>query len=202
MVNILSVDFDWIMSPSIDLYNSKAADNLNVDISCPATRNVTLRPDYNQYKQLFIYLQNITNKINDPKKVIFCDKHREIETCIKDKWKLDIPLHVYNIDHHHDCGYELTLQDTLKDGLHSGNWAVAIDNIKKYTWIGNANSETLTLTDEKIKHFNEFMMVNDINAINYINFDYVFVCLSPGWVPQDLWPLYDILEFNIRHEVI
>ena len=202
MVNILSVDFDWIMAPSIDLYNGAACDNINVEDSCPATLNVTLRPDYNKYKQLGIYLKNITDKIGEKSKIVFADKHRSLITCINDKWKLDVPLHVYNIDHHHDCGYEMSIEDCMKTGIDSGNWAIGCDKIKKYTWIGNNNSETITITDEKINKFGEFTMVYDINAINYINFDYVFVCLSPGWIPKELWPLYELLEFNIKHEVI
>lgn len=202
MVNILSVDFDWIMEPCIELYNKTAHDNINVEDSCPSSRNVALQPDYEKYKQLGIYLKNITDKIEDKSKVIFADKHKDIITCIKDKWKLEIPLHIYNIDHHHDCGYDLTIEDCLKYGIDSSNWVYGSENIKKYTWIGNSNSETFTITDEKVKHFNTFMMSNDINTINYIDFDYVFVCLSPGWIPKQLWPLYELLEFQINHEVI
>lgn len=198
MVNILSVDFDWIMEPCINLYNGMADDGINLSQNVEELKHIQCVPDYNKFYQISVYIKNIAKTINDNSKIYFCDKHREILDCINDKWKLDIPVHIYNIDHHHDCGYFGDIKKNTENGPGSNNWALMSDKIKKYTWINNKNSETISLNNDIIQHFDVFEQSSDINLINYIKFDYIFVCLSPGWVPTELFPLFDTLQFMIK----
>ena len=52
-------------------------------------------------------------------------------------------LTIYNIDHHHDCGYHLKEEPLLKQELSCANWVAKIKEINlldRYIWIKNTNS--------------------------------------------------------------
>lgn len=198
MTNVLSVDFDWIMAPCIELYNAAAIEEKELDELFPNIKAMHLFPDYKKYRELCLYLINICYKIKDKNHIIFARNHDEILDYINDKWKIEDDIHVYNIDHHHDCGYKNSYQEGIDFGKSCTNWVILCDKIKHYTWINNLDSDHGTIYDEVIKKFESFQYTSDINLINYKNFDYVFVCLSPGWVPAELFPLFDALEFMIK----
>ena len=198
MVNILSVDFDWIMEPYIEFYNQFADDMSDLNMIVPDLNKINPYPDLNKFKLLTTYLYNISNDITDKNNIYFGKRHSEIKDVIENQWKIRMPIHVYNVDHHHDCGYKSTLEAIMNDKYRSNNWPLYIDTIKRYTWIGNENSQPF-LVEEVIHHFDQFQQSTDINILNYIKFDYIFVCLSPGWIPKHVLPLYDLLGHIIVH---
>ena len=203
-IKILSVDLDWIMEPSINMYNGLASGNTNLDEFLKQNPGISLEGDLDKYKTLSIYLKNICNKITLPDRIQFRINHDEIINCIDNIWKLDKEKYdIYNIDHHHDCGYGIEkYSDVVDQGLTCGNWVMYCKNLRNYTWINNKNSDC-GLIDEIIEKLTQFTYVSDINLINFINFDYVFVCLSPGWVPNKYFPLFDILEnYHNKEDII
>lgn len=199
-INILSVDFDWIMEPSINIYNEIADGKIPLDQVLKLSPGVTLKPDLEKYKTLIIYLGNIVRSLPNRDRVQICQNHDEIIDAINNIWKLtDKEYNIYNIDHHHDCGYAVQTQDDIdKQGLACGNWITHCKNLQSYTWINNKNSD-INIIDEVFQNFHKYVYTNDINIINYISFDYVFICLSPGWIPSELQPLFDIIEFNVNN---
>ena len=198
-INILSIDFDWIMEPSIALYNDLAADSVPCDETLSRAPGVTIKPDFEKFRLLNMYINNIVHTIKDTSHVGYATHHEAIIDYIKNIWKLgDKRYNIYNIDHHHDCGYGvLTMQDIYDMKLQCGNWVPYCDKIKDYIWINNKNSITNTIIPEVRQRFRKFQFTADINIINYVKFDYLFLCLSPGWVPKEYYPLYQVLEFNI-----
>ena len=198
-INILSVDFDWIMEPCIDFYNDRATQLVPLDDLLKSSPNVYLKPSYEKFVTLITYATNIARTLPSAKNVYFGINHQEIIPAIENIWNLkDKNYNIYNIDHHHDCGYGAsTLQDINNQGLSCGNWIAYCKNLKKYTWINNKNSYT-EMPDEMFQKLQQYTISNDINIINYIDFDYIFVCASPGWVPSELSPLYTLLQFNIN----
>ena len=172
MINILSVDFDWIMEPSIGLYNSMIhGSNSEMDWETIKTfaPGVTFEADYNKYWMLTLYLGNIVHT-----------DHHAIIDAMKD-WGINQKHYcLYNIDHHHDCGYgnmdvENYVEELAAQPLNCGNWVIkALDqfpNLKRYTWIDNKNSDA-GLRDDIISKFKELVIVSDINVLNFINIDY------------------------------
>lgn len=198
-INILSIDFDWIMEPCIEFYNDKATQSIALDELLKLSPNIYIKPDYQKFSTLVTYATNIAQTLPNAKNVYFGVNHQEIISAIENIWDIkDKSYHIYNIDHHHDCGYGVTtLQEINKQGLTCGNWLAYCKNLKSYTWINNKNSH-IEMPDEVFQKLSKYTFSSDINIINYINFDYIFVCASPGWVPSELSPLYTLLQFNIN----
>jgi hypothetical protein len=121
---------------------------------------------------------------------------------IIDFLKNDNNLNIINIDHHHDLGYD-ERDDTKEGTLNSpncGNWAKFLfdsNKMKNYIWIKNVNS--VGIVREKV---NEQMIKYEIleknfcefyNEILNLNFDKIFICLSPEWVPEHYHPLFFLM---------
>lgn len=201
-INILSIDFDWIMEPCINVYNNIANSITPLDEVLKDSPNAFFKPDYEKFKTLLIYATNIARDLPDSSRVLFGLNHQEILTGIEKIWKIqDKPYNIYNIDHHHDCGYTVeNWHDIINQGPTCGNWINYCKNLNSYTWINNKNSQE-TICNDAFKRLKKYTMCHDINIINYVNFDYLFICKSPGWIPKELDPLFNILEFNINTNV-
>ena len=197
-INILSVDFDWIMEPSIKAYNDITDGLIPLDETLASSPGITISPSYAKFKDLVIYTGNIAQTMVASNHVVFGKNHNEIITSIENIWHINRPYNIYNIDHHHDCGYTVeTLEELYNQGLGCGNWVPYCKNLNEYIWINNRNSD-LQIIDEVFQNFHKFTRTSDLHLIDYIPFDYMFVCLSPGWIPSKLFPLYDVLKFNIE----
>jgi len=196
-MNILSIDFDWIMEPSIGIYNDFCFDEKKLNDHIPIKDSIRFKPQYEKFYQLNYYLKKIKETIDDPTHIVFADYHGEIVKYICEVWNIKEPFNLYNIDHHHDLGYKKNNIEILKDGLRSSNWASLCPNIKEYNWIGNKNSDQSTLTPEIISNVPKFNPSTNIHLIKDIKFDYVFICLSPGWIPDELFYLFYVIKLYI-----
>ena len=196
-VNILSVDFDWIMAPSIEIYNNMVGGDRypwdEIRDRCPGAR---FDCDFERYKKLCIYLGNIVKTL--PKDHLkHAQDHGAIVDACKD-WSINQHTYnLYNIDHHHDCGYNNKENPTIEDlcsGVTCANWVLMLTkecpNCQSYIWINNYNSNSAIL-DPAFDNMPPFTQTSDINAINYVDFNYVFICKSEPWVPPQYYPLYE-----------
>lgn len=202
-MKVLSIDLDYIMGPTIQLYNGLFYDN-----------NPTLR-----WRELFENSDFVENHFYiDQSNLMFCFnvflkalkncqsvsfgyEHDSILFSIKDFSNIDL----INIDHHDDVfggdytnrmpddhAYSKEYFEIKNDNrVHEGNWGAWLtskNKIKSFTWIGNNNS------GNKIRNnFNSQVIPNYLNIekedykfIDY-NFDHIFVCLSPQYVPKNHW---------------
>lgn len=205
-INILSVDFDWIMAPSIVAYNEFAHGGGSNDweVIQSLMPGVSFKADMDKYLQLVVYLTNICDKLKDRNCFLTANSHDDIVHCMTKEWKIgNKPYNIYNIDHHHDCGYgnDFNLAELNKQELSCANWAVKLlnecPNYQSYTWIKNNNS-SMSIPDDILEIMPYHVFSSDINVINYVNFDYVFMCSSPGWTPPNYLPLFDALRFSLE----
>ena len=101
-------------------------------------------------------------------------------------------INLYNIDHHHDMGYEGN--NGAFDSLGVANWVHFANKdmkLSSYTWIHNVNS--IYPTEELCEQYKRYTHTTDINILNNIQFDKIFLCASWEWVPLKYEPLFDIL---------
>lgn len=176
MKNILTIDFDIIMAPSIDLYN----DGLNGKVWDKIEQNNLiahlLNADNLHYQRLTNFLLFLTNKLNY-KQIHFIASHEQIISFLNPNEK-----HVFvNIDHHHDLGY-----DKEKKDLNCGNWGLFIPQLQHYMWINNLTS-TFPM-DNQIKYQSCFLKDYDLNNLSIP--DEVFICYSEPWIPTAHRPLF------------
>lgn len=197
MINILSVDIDWIMEPSIQIYNHLIKEDIKTeqyDLTVNAPGAI-LNPDLQKFYQLNKILFSKNCKVA-PKDLVINPTHKAIVKAIND-WHITESFSIWNIDHHHDCGYpDKEGDERYYHAVTCGNWVayIAMNNplFKKYTWISNANS--LTALDPLVRDKIPSMIDNmNINSIQDIKFDKIFICKSPGWIPEPVQPLVDTL---------
>lgn len=194
MKNILSIDFDIIMEPSIQFYNNMTHITWN-EIGKGNNYVDILTANYDTYHKLTKYLLSLTKKL--PKEHIhFIYDHHHIVSMLDENEQYN----VVNIDHHHDKGYpQREQEDILSQPLNCGNWVRFVPNLNKYTWIKNPNS--ISVIGENIES------VPGLNIANYpletlTIPDEVFICFSVPWIPpnhQSLFYLWMDLLNEIYH---
>lgn len=197
MHNILSIDFDWIMAPSIEAYNSLdgsgVRDWATYKLAAPAA---ILPADLEKYHQLYQLVKSMRNQF-ERGKVAAAKDHMHIAERAK-LWieNADEEVAIYNIDHHHDLGYGA---DRIPDyGLvDDSNWATYLaqqypNKLKHYYWLGNPNS--LVPASWVLNIYPDFRKLESIDELNDVHFDEIFVCLSPPYVPSEYHNLFYVLE--------
>ena len=188
MTNIISIDFDICMWQDIQIYN----DSISSASRDSVDRLVKTMPllgyvrfDAHAYRaivNILIEAKQLIGKDN----IHFIIDHEEILQYLpKDK-----EFNLYNIDHHHDMGYE----EKIGVRPQCGDWVChAYDKypMKKYYWV----SDDLGVEPDTDKYEVQRLRVNSFSYHNILpETSKVIVCLSPTWVPSQFYPLYDLLH--------
>lgn len=114
-MNVLSIDFDIIMAPSINLYNNMVP-GTNWDDLLKSLPNLTTTPaDLNIYSRLLRYLLRTIDKTSS----IFIGYSHSF---IQDYLKNDNDLTITNIDHHHDIFYDIKDKDKKLEECNCADW--------------------------------------------------------------------------------
>lgn len=206
-LNILSVDFDWIMAPSINLYNNMVRED-GTDIWAAwtaAAPGCILLPDLHKYSLLCTYLGDNVDHLQ-PQDFYTCDSHAEIINKIHEWIPANTTFNICNIDHHHDTGYRADdgeyTWDTLVDQPGCGNWVSVLKNqygnyFQSYVWLANENSD-FNLLDGVEEQYQIYHPTTDIYELANLQFDKVFICCSRSWVPPEYRYLFDSLVFLLE----
>lgn len=198
---ILSIDLDIIMHKCIDLYNDDSEGGDDPDWYWEWVEN-----EYG-YKALHLYeydpdaILGIYKLIglNKDKPLYFIESHEEIVDILSEQEDYkDTKYHMYNLDFHHDLWYEEeTLEDFIKhkDVEYScANWLGYLFFEKKLaslTWLKASNSlMPIPYAGLKMKTLG----TKEFFRLENIDFDQVFFCLSPQWVPEEGQIFYKLLK--------
>ena len=213
---VLSIDLDYIMGPSIETYSGLMFDEH------PMVRwsHLYKFTDFtegmfhcNKDAILFCY-ERFMKAMKNCSNVSFGYEHDEILYQLRDKKDIDI----INIDHHDDIfcydfgddvqgnNVELEYEALQTFGrVHEGNWGAWLHDqgiLEKFTWITNSNSKNLNKNE-----YNEQLLGSKYETTtqdkfdgwdDYEDFDYIFVCLSPQYMPQSHW--YYFTMFMMAYE--
>ena len=180
-MNVVSIDFDIIMAPSIELYKSFEQPKLYEDYYTNL-----FNADLIIYNKLTNWLlDNIPNlNKND---IYFIESHEQII----DVLPKDNNICLINIDHHHDLGYgppEELDKDNLP--LNCGNWGLYLlknNLINDYTWIKNGNS--IKSFYNKYYYNQKYFYDLDLSRLKP---DKIIICLSTPWVPERYHTLFNL----------
>ncbi len=205
MKNILSIDFDIVMAPDINLYNALVGGEFNKTIDDLIEHHNFLenvRMDYEHYNKLFLLLLDLVKYLN-PEDVRISYNHEDIKYMLQN----DMDLVVYNIDHHHDLNYKEE-DDLIKCPICScANWAkyfLENGNISRYIWIKNSNS--IPKKDLYKFTWGEKIETRDLIKIDSLvtslpKIDKLFICLSPEWVPKKYHSLFYLMIDYLNKEL-
>lgn len=193
MKKIITIDFDIIMAPSINLYNGLVPmqpwDQIMND---PHFQLLT--PDYTHYQKIFTFIMRCVEEM-DADHIHFIEDHGQAVKYITEKCDL------VNIDHHHDITY--APPEVIKDEIKPtcANWVSYLqeeDLLNSYEWINNANS---TLIDEQVSPV--AYRAYDLREYNLEALDTpdeLIICLSEPWVPPYIRPLfYTLMDYCNSH---
>lgn len=188
-MNVVSIDFDIIMEPDINLYNDWIEGDLGVNDFIKEHKLLeNLKANLSIYEYLTRFLIQAIKQI-DAKKVYFINSHDTIVKYIDDK-----SINLWNIDHHHDIAYTDENVALPVVNCNCGDWVKFLFDgrmIKEYTWIGNPNS--LEPNEEVQKYYKyKHKMLQEFNLEKLVgNIDVLFICKSPEWLPEHYEPLFN-----------
>lgn len=201
---ILSIDFDIIMYPCITLYNGEIDGDDNPIESWRQLEEEYGFESYNMFtydtKVLKELAKIITYNRKQNKPIYYITEHQQIvDKLKKDKDYDTSQYNIYNIDFHHDLWYNDTdiIQIVEDDDYHCGCWIGYLYLKKKLTsltWLKAPNSDMPEIkTYSNDLQFNT-LRIREFEDLYEIDFDEVYFCLSPQWVPQKYKILYDLIK--------
>ena len=197
-MKILSIDFDAIMFPCIRLYNEYCYGNENAttiwrQLEFDRDINQYLSYDANVYKNIGkIIFKNIKNGA----KLIPIQEHQMLVDHLKKYDLLDLQFDITNIDYHHDIAYNRNSFVEMEfDNYTCADWAgylMTLNPETTLTWVRCPGSSPY---NEDIKEFTNTITIKRIDEIIDLDDDYdlIYFCLSPQWVPYVYHHLYDLL---------
>lgn len=200
MKQIVSIDFDIIMAPSIFLYNDKVPalswDDLLKD---PYMELLTI--DSEHYSRIFKYIIHCSQFLSK-EQIHFIEDHGQAVRYITE------PCDLINIDHHHDLGYEdLNSQKDSTEFPTCANWVRYLQQqsfVHNYMWINNANS----MSKESMPFWTTTKDFRDVSIEDLPIPDELIICLSEPWVPYTYRPLFYTLmdycndKYNTHFEIL
>lgn len=189
MVNVVTIDFDIIMSPSIGLYNNLVdPDDPVADVIEEFGFIANIPADLYKYEYLTRYIIRSLENVTD---VYFISNHGSVVDILK-KIPHDEPINITNIDHHHDVGYDVENWTLPFRKLSCGNWVKYAKDLKlfdEYTWIKNDNSDPIpTLGRKYINNTIDFADAKLESLARHT--DFLIICASYEWVPPVYHPLF------------
>lgn len=211
-MKVLSIDLDYIMAPCIELYHGlQWCENPNSRWSgLYDNTNFKEHQFYIDQGNLLYCYDLFLKALGNCKSVSFGYEHDELLYVLQDKEDIEI----INIDHHddifgedYDGNVEREYVGLVKhDRVNEGNWGAWLHTQKKldsFTWIRNENSRNFNqhndLNKEVLGKKYKAFLRDDYEFEDY-NFDHIFVCLSPQYVPKNHWHYFTM--FIMAYEQI
>lgn len=212
IMNILTIDLDFIMSPCIDLYNTETVYYIPGEMSWMAN-NVNER-DVKISKKNLKYISNIIKEsINFLKfeQISFTISHDGILYPLEVLANEKNPFNIINIDHHHDIFYSQQDVGTIEylNMATPSAWILYLDKyrlIKEYTWIANKNSTEFKEIDipSRPRNFN-FVMNTKNPTIDLENIEHLNITMSPQWLHplfyKLFWDFVNLIQNYYKKEV-
>lgn len=218
MKKVLSIDFDFIMYPCIKLYNDYCMGSENPTV---VWDNIERRLEVDKFLSydadaLRNIVKVIKRNVKNGAKFIPIREHQELVPLLPE----GETFHVLNIDFHHDICYGRESGNEVQnfDKYNCSNWVAYLHHTKKlesYTWLRAYNSSpfnpdvydftfpedyeflgTKTMLPKSVivpsaKKYKE-LTLRDFDLVES-DYDYIYFCLSPQWVPYKFEHLYDLI---------
>lgn len=188
MVNVVTIDFDIIMAPSIESYNHWIDENCFIDdiVNDFPFFNDAMA-DLDIYTHLTKFILRAC-KIMPTENVHFIFDHQRVLDCVAN---IDDKINLINIDHHHDLGYAVENWNLPVEGVGCGNWVkrmYEIKDINSYIWIRNTTSDSnYPPEDAERKFLTDTFFIQDwyedLEKIAEVT-DVLIICASFSWVPE------------------
>ena len=202
-MRVLSIDLDYIMYPTENIFSDKAWDNhpLCRWHTFYAAETYTEEDLFHDEARLQFLKDLFSKAIKSCSNVKFGYEHDDIIYYIRDSETIEL----INIDHHDDVlmsdyeyfddeweNWNLEMYHAKHHNrVNEGNWIAWLEakgKLESFTWIGNHRS----ISDNKHRWIAANIQgYNFYSTMNYdfgdAKFDHIFMCLSPQYIPPHLW---------------
>ena len=215
-MKILSIDLDYFMSPTIQLYNDAFFDNDPLTRWNDLFNNTDFKENHlviDQSNLLFCF-NTFLKSLKQSDSVSFGYEHDAILFNLQNYSDIEL----INIDHHDDVLGGSYVTDTVYnpegalskeyfDLCENGRvnesnlvaWLVNQKKLKSYTWICNQNSnKSKNFVIEKIIPNYSFLQKEEYKFDNY-DFDHIHICLSPQYTPKNHWHYFSMFINTYEH---
>lgn len=191
MKNIVTIDFDIIMGPSIDGYNGLINEDMPMQLLASKFPYFGMaEADLYVYEYVTRYFTNIVKNIDDKDKIRFISTHDLVYHHCKNKTE---KFNLINIDHHHDINYNDSWDNPIIE-INEGNWVKRLfdmNKINKYAWIGNSNSVMFDVDKCPFKDRIEMAVLRKYDLGELIDrTDELICCMSSAYIPPLYHPLF------------
>lgn len=201
-MRILSIDFDAIMFPCIRLYNEYCAGKENDTQIWNMLEDRFGMSDFLNYDAtLYTDIATLVAKnVGHGATFVPIQEHDELITYLKDNQLVEQDMEIVNLDYHHDIMYHReSVSQILDFDLYScADWLgyLLLKNPNNIgTWIRCPGSNNY-FADSTNQDFGERFIVKNLKDLPDLmneQFDIVFLCLSPQWVPYRYHHLYNTI---------
>ena len=178
------------MEPSIAAYNIIARDHNGLsldDLLNETMPGIITHADFNKFQQL-IGLITKQGMLLSGNNTGWSYNHDDIISFLQ--LEPGQKVNIFNIDHHHDLGYDKVTVDNKFYRVNCANWVYDLNqkgHLNTYYWIGNNNSQMPA--PEQIAELPHYVSSNDIFILQNVSFDKIFISTSPSWIPKKYHPL-------------
>ena len=199
-MKILSIDFDYIMSPCIKLYNNYCAGDENATVIWDKLEHDLeiekfLCYDAQALKKIALLIQR---NVKNGAELIPIEEHQEIIELLPKEETIDL----VNIDFHHDIWYSPEAVENINNfnEYNCADWVGYLylhNRLTSYKWLKAPNSDVYK--GEEISY--EILGKNDFANIGN-DFSKIFFCFSPQWVPYKYRHLYELIIEMCKGEIV
>ena len=199
---ILTIDFDIIMYPCLQIYNDLVGGDVNPTANWEfLKRERGLEPfikyDANVLKMIGTIIKHHRNKGS---KFIVCEEHQQVVDYLKLSGTYDEDnFNIINIDFHHDIWYRPEDKNVLInfDDYNCSNWLGYLllkDKIETMSWYAAYNSTNFFDNSyQQEMPLSKFRLDELSDIYNQDCIDEIYFVLSPQWVPYEFHHLFDLI---------
>lgn len=205
---ILTIDFDIIMYPCLQIYNDLVSGDANPTESWEFLKRERGLEPFIRYDANTLLMIGKIIKAQIAKNAILipCSEHQQVVDKLKLSESYDTDMFsITNIDFHHDIWYRPDDKSILInfDDYNCSNWLGylllknKVENISWYKaynstpFFDNEYTETIPL--------NSFRL-DELETLIEEQFDEVYFVLSPQWVPYEFQHLYNLIIALVKGE--
>ena len=141
-------------------------------------------------RQCLLINELLLKKFNNAKKIIFIKSHHAFLKYYENESE------IYNIDHHHDLGYDTT---EPIDEYREGNWMMYFlknNLLKKYVWVHNLKSVMNQTQLDCLRNIDEYYNTINLDVCNNEEFEKIIICES-----YDYSNYYSPFMYNILLQI-
>ena len=181
-MNILTIDFDWIMSDIIECYNDDISTGGDYEEMWEDIKRRMPTLNYNPNMELFGKVEELCKMFHD--RLYKITNHQQVVPYVGDGCDVLI-----NMDHHHDY-----YKASIRPAYDCSNWARYLHTkkmMRQFIWIGNPTSHGLHSLDED-RSLVVAPSFEPMDTIRRYKIDKCILCQSPEWLSPEVNQFWDI----------